>query len=206
MAQTASRLLVSHLHDALDPQRVDADRVRGAVLGADRVIRNAIAEVTDLPGASTLVLAAPLDLFASEWLFAWVGDCRAYRLERRRDAIELLTLDETFRHLNEAPPPGGSPDDPARMVGNGATAGPSVAVHDVRAGDLILLCSDGIHKHIVDADWVGLLRQPTPLARRCDDLIDSARRRGSLDDATALLLERCDFGMRRPRWAERSAG
>ena len=35
----------------------------------------------------------------------------------------MLTCDDTFRHLGEPPPPGGAPDDPARMVGNGATAG-----------------------------------------------------------------------------------
>ena len=57
----------------------------------------------------------------SRWLIAWVGDCRIYRVRAAHDEpAELLTRDDTYGHLGEEPPPGGSPDDPARMVGNGA--------------------------------------------------------------------------------------
>ena len=64
----------------------------------------------------------------SRWLIAWVGDCRIYRVRTAHDEpAELLTRDDTYGHLGEDPPPGGSPDDPARMVGNGAVAAPNVA-------------------------------------------------------------------------------
>jgi protein phosphatase len=196
MAQLASRQLVEHLHQALDGRTVDAERVRAAMLEADRVIAQRIAQVTRAPGAATVALCAPVDALARTWLVAWVGDCRVYRLPARDGlAMEALTRDDSFRHLDEAPPAGSSPDDPARMVGNGAVAGANVALHGLARGDVLALCSDGVHKHLQPEDWERALRQSVPLAQRCAALISQARRRGSLDDATVLLLQRSW-----PRW------
>jgi len=201
MAQLASRQLVEHLHQALDGRAVDAERVRAAMLEADRVIAQRISQVTRAPGAATVALCAPVDALARTWLVAWVGDCRVYRLQMRgTEPVEALTRDDTFRHLGERPPPGSAPDDPARMVGNGATTGANVALHELARGDLLVLCSDGVHKHLDADDWPRLLRQQTPLAERCEALIALARTHGSVDDATVLLLQRGEFSIPRPRW------
>lgn len=206
MAQLASRQLVSQLHQALDAHRIDVDRVGKAMLDADRAIARRIAQVTDLPGAATVVLCAPLDVFASRWLVAWVGDCRVYRLATSGEpGIEMLTRDDTFRNLNEVPPCGGSLDDPARMVGNGATSGASAAMHDLACGDLLVLCSDGVHKHIGADDWCRVLNRPVALAQRCEELLALARLNGSTDDATVLLVQRAAIAMARPRWITRFA-
>jgi len=195
MAQMASRQLVSHLHEALDAHRLNPERVRAAMLDADRAIARRIAQVTDLPGAATVALCAPVNLFASKWLVAWVGDCRVLRLAMRGEpGIELLTRDDTFRHLNESPPAGGSLDDPARMVGNGAISGANVALHDLACGDMLMLCSDGVHKCVHASDWCRILQQRVPLAQRCEELIALARINGATDDATVLLLQRACFG------------
>jgi len=179
MAHTASHLLVAALHESLEAQPIDGDRV------------------TDRPGAATVALAAPLDVFAARWLVGWVGDCRAYRWSPRDDArIELLTRDDTFAHLGEMPPQGGAPGDPARMVGNGATTGANAVTIGVERGDVLALCSDGVHKHVDDAEWCRVLVAQLPLARRADALIALARANGSVDDATVLLVQRCDPGWR----------
>ena len=207
MAQVASRLLVESLHGALEVRRVDADAVRAAMLDADRTIQRAIARQTDLPGAATVVLGAPVDAFAARWLIGWVGDCRAYRLAAADGGrIDLLSRDDTFRALGETAPPGGSPDDPARMVGNGAIAGANVALHELGAGDLLALCSDGVHKHLAVEDWAGVLHADATLPERCAQLIRAARAHGSTDDATVLLLRRAGFGMRPARWIARFGG
>ena len=201
MAQMASRQLVSHLHEALDAQRLDAERVRAAMLDADRAIAQRIAQVTDAPGAATVALCAPVNAFASKWLIAWVGDCRVLRLSMRGEpGIELLTRDDTFRHLNETPPAGSSLDDPARMVGNGATTGANVALHDLACGDMLMLCSDGMHKGVQASDWCRILKQRLPLAQRCEELIAVARINGTTDDATLLLLRRACFGEPHAGW------
>lgn len=203
MAQMASRQLVAHLAAALDAAPLDAAHVRRAMLDADRAIAQRIAQVTAAPGAATVALCAPVNRVASKWLVAWVGDCRVYRLAPR--AIELLTRDDTFRHLGEQPPAGGAPDDPARMVGNGATAGANVALHDLAAGDMLVLCSDGVHKSL-DADaWFRLLTRPISLAQRCEAVIAQARANGSVDDATVLVVQRMAMRVPRPGWITRWA-
>ena len=201
MAQMASRHLVSHLHEALDARGLDAETVRAAMLDADRAIAQRIAQVTDSPGAATVALCAPVNVFASKWLVAWVGDCRVLRLAMRGEpSVEQLTRDDTFRHLNETPPPGSSLDDPARMVGNGATSGANVALHDLECGGMLMLCSDGVHKGVQTSDWCRILSQRVPLAQRCEDLIALARINGSTDDATVLLLKRGCFGEPHGGW------
>jgi protein phosphatase len=206
MAQTASRLLVAQLHQALDGQPLDAERVAIAMLAADRTIAEAIARVTARPGAATVALCAPLDASAARWLVAWVGDCRVYRWSARgAGQLDLLTRDDTFGHLGEAPPPGGSLHDPARMVGNGATTGANAAVHSLDRGELLLLCSDGVHKHLDGTDWYRVLDAPLSLAQRGQALVALARKRGSVDDATVLMLHRSDPEPRNPRWRGRAA-
>jgi serine/threonine protein phosphatase PrpC len=199
MAQLASRLLVAHLHESLEARPLEADRISDAVLSADRAIASAIARVTDRPGASTVALCAPLDRFAAKWMLAWVGDCRAYRWSPQAQRLEVLTRDDTFANLGEAPPAGGAADDPARMVGNGATSGANAAVHALACGEMLALCSDGIHKYLKDSDWCGLLDSPLPLARRAEQLVARARANASVDDATLLLIERST-----PVWPGRS--
>jgi len=206
MAQLASRHLVEQLHAALDGAPLDAERVRRAMLGADRAIAERIAQSTADPGAATVALCAPVNLQASKWLLAWVGDCRVYRLASSgRGGAELLTRDDTFHHLGEQPPAGGSPDDPARMVGNGATAGANVAVLGLACGEMLVLCTDGVHKHVDGPTWRRVLAQPASLARRCTDLIDAARHNGSRDDATVLIVQR-SWPSLLPRWLGGAGG
>ncbi|WP_284619463.1 PP2C family protein-serine/threonine phosphatase [Aquabacterium humicola] len=192
LARAASRQLVARLHRSLDGQRIDAERIRQAVLEADRAIRRYIERRAEAPGAATLVLAAPANLRATRWLIGWVGDCRAYRIDTG-GAVQALTRDDSFRHLNETPPPGSTPDDPARMVGNGATLGPNLAPCVLAPGQRLMLCSDGVHKHVDEAALGRLLAAPAPLAPACDALLALARRNGSADDATALLLQHGGF-------------
>lgn len=209
MAELASRELVRHLHDALETRRVDADAIGQAMLDADRAIALRIAGHTERPGAATVVLVAPANVFVTKWLVGWVGDCRAYRVSPSLDGgIALLTLDDTFRNLGETPPPGGSPDDPARMVGNGATLGANVAAHELACGDVLALCSDGVHKHLGAGDWRRVLSQQVSLVQRADDLVAVARANGSADDATVLLVERTARSLPGPAWmrAGRRAG
>ena len=116
MASLASRRLVSHLHAALAGHRIGEGEVRAAIQAADRAIAERIAEVTQQPGAATVAMCTPVNAFASRWLIAWVGDCRVYHCSMADGgAVRALTRDDTFEHLGEEPPPGGSPDDPARM-------------------------------------------------------------------------------------------
>lgn len=192
MASRASRELVSRVHRGLDRGIVDADAVREALLDADREVARSIARHTDQLGAATVALCAGLDAELASWLIAWVGDCRVYRVAACADSdAELLTRDDTYRHLAELPPPGGSLDDPARMIGNGAVAAPNLKHVDLHDDQMLALCSDGVHKHATAGDIGRLLREGgVALARRCANLVAFARAQGSVDDATVLVVHR----------------
>jgi len=191
MAAQASRELVSRLHAALDGRRIDAPAVRDALLCADREVGRSISSVTGASGAATVALCAATDVLLSRWLIAWVGDCRVYRVRAAPDEpAQALTVDDTYRHLGEVPPPGGSYDDPARMVGNGAVSKPNVERVALRRGEMLVICSDGVHKHVEPRELSRVLHESAPLVRCCGKLLALARARGSDDDATVLVLRR----------------
>ncbi|MEP6942099.1 MAG: PP2C family serine/threonine-protein phosphatase [Betaproteobacteria bacterium] len=192
MASRASSELVSRLHETLEQGPLDAEAVRSAVLDADREVSRSIARQTDESGAATVALCAGTGASLSRWLVAWVGDCRVYRVSADGGSAQLLTRDDSYRHLSEQPPHGASLDDPARMVGNGAVDAPNVCDVDLGRDEMLLLCSDGVHKHAAPGDIARLLRGPIPLAKRCVRLIEFARTRGSSDDATALIVRRTE--------------
>jgi serine/threonine protein phosphatase PrpC len=191
MASRASRELVQRLHRALEGAHIDADAVRHALLAADRAVARSLAAHTDQLGAATVALCAGADERLSTWLVAWVGDCRAYRVDGAGLTVTLLTHDDTYRHLAETPPAGSSPDDPARMVGNGAVSMPNLTEVALGDDEMLVLCSDGVHKYVEPPHIGGVLAAgPAPLARRCARLVALARLRGSLDDATVLVVHR----------------
>jgi len=192
MASRASRELVRRVHRVLDDRRIEDASVRAALLIADHEVARSIATETEQPGAATVVLCACEGEALSAWLVAWVGDCRAYRVFADTDREpELLTRDDTYRHLGETPPAGGSADDPARMVGNGAVSVPNLSQVALGDDEMLVLCSDGVHKHVDACDISRVLRRGSlTLARRCTRLLTLARARHSRDDATVLVIHR----------------
>lgn len=191
MAALASRQLVLRLHHALERSPIDAPAIRAALLDADRDVGRSIALHGTRMGAATVALCAGTGPLLSKWLVAWVGDCRVYKIGTTPEhPPELLTRDDTYGHLGEEPPPGGSPDDPARMVGNGAVSEPNVVAVELRRGETLALCSDGIHKHVEPGMIGRVVHEPTPLAQRCLRLVKLARTFGGHDDATVLIVQR----------------
>jgi len=191
MAALASRELVLRLHGALDRSPIDASAICAALLDADRDVARSIARYGTKTGAATVAVCAATSPRLSKWLVAWVGDCRVYKLAAASDRPpELLTRDDTYRNLGEEPPPGSSPDDPARMVGNGAVTAPNIAAVDLRPGETLALCSDGIHKHVEPDVLRRVVHEPVPLTLRCLHLVKLARTFGSHDDATVLIVHR----------------
>ena len=55
---------------------------------------------------------------------------------------------------------------------------------------MLVLCSDGIHKHVEPGMIGRVVHEPTPLAQRCLRLVELARTFGRHDDATVLVVQR----------------
>ncbi len=201
--EIASSVLLAHCAQAPRETYCDPARLVGWLTGADEQVRKAIARRTDQAGAATLA-AAWFPSQSTAYLLN-VGDCRVYQLKPRKQryVIQQLTVDQTYASFAQQPPPNGRPHDPARMVGAGAVGIPPVVKTQIRERELLLLCSDGVHKFVSDgqiADVVsGGLRDGSSLETICDALVHAAKNNGSHDDASALLVLRRPWFT--PRWA-----
>jgi len=109
---------------------------------------------------------------------AHVGDSRAYLWYDNH--LERLTCDHAL----------GEPQHVlVRALGREPEVAVDVSEVPLKAGDYLLLCSDGLTRMLPDravADAIGQLREPQ---RICDYLIDAANRRGGDDNITVVVVE-----------------
>lgn len=119
-----------------------------------------------------------------------VGDSRIYRY--RAAQLELLTRDQTSYQL--ALESGAVEHLPAQnlllqAVGPAASVMPEVRVHAMLEGDVLLVCSDGLHGCVPHGDIEDALSRCTPqsLAPACEELVALAKEHGGRDNITVLL-------------------
>ncbi|MBI3903160.1 MAG: Stp1/IreP family PP2C-type Ser/Thr phosphatase [Nitrosomonadales bacterium] len=127
---------------------------------------------------------------------AHVGDSRMYRL--RGESFGAITRDHS---LLQEQLDGGiiSPEDArvsknrnlvTRAVGIEADVIPEVHVHEVCAGDIYLLCSDGLNDMVEDEDignTLQMLQANLPLA--ANQLIEMANDNGGRDNVSVILVK-----------------
>lgn len=117
-----------------------------------------------------------------------VGDSRLYRY--RDGVLVQLTRDHTAYQLAlESGAPGELPPRNLLLqaIGPAPAVVPDIDYHEVRAGDLLLLCSDGLHGWVPHAEIAALLRPEDALDAACAGLLASSRRHASRDNVTVLL-------------------
>lgn len=155
--------------------------------------RNVIerAEASGQPTAATT-----LTLFIAVWPSLYlmhVGDSRLYRY--RDGGVLQLTRDQTM--AQDLVDVGALPKDVAAnsplahvlTSAMGATeATPVVSRADLRRGDAILLCTDGLTKHVSDAQIAERLRTIIPAEQIVRTLVDDALAAGGSDNVTVLVV------------------
>jgi protein phosphatase len=210
----ASRSLVGYLSSVLpwfdaqakeprDPRQSLSgvrDGLNAALRSSDRAVRRAAAQPGGVVGMGTTMTVAyahfPLIYVAH------VGDSRAYVLRDR--TLHRLTRDHTVAdELAEALHQPVEDDSPYHHVltkaiggGGNAQSEPDIRRADLEIGDVILLCSDGLTKHVRDDEIAALLGSSRNADRTVKKLIDLADERGGTDNITAVVA-RCTTGQRR---------
>lgn len=116
------------------------------------------------------------------------GDSRLYRL--RAGTLVQLTRDHSLYQVWLDG--GGQGQAPQRNIivralGTSANTEPDVAVHTVAAGDLYLLCTDGLTGLIEDQELAGMLAADGDLDPAARQLIALANERGGNDNITVIL-------------------
>jgi PPM family protein phosphatase len=157
----------------------------------DSVLR-AISKDGSLYGMGTTVVG--FLLAGNVAAVAHVGDSRAYRLRSGR--LDQLTQDHTW--VNEQVVAGFLSKEQARShplknVVTRALGGESDVLVDVReievrAGDIYLLCSDGLTGMLSDADIRDRLAGAGSLHEVCRRLVNDSNARGGIDNVTVVVL------------------
>ena len=146
---------------------------------------------TQLHGmGTTLVLAA---FGRQRAIVGHIGDSRCYRL--RGDKFELLTRDHSL--LQEQLDAGAITPEQAiqsphrnlvtRALGIERHVDLEMHEHRVQAGDLYLLCSDGLSEMVPDAQLSTLLLQNIDLSRKATLLVAAANENGGRDNISVVL-------------------
>jgi serine/threonine-protein kinase len=122
-----------------------------------------------------------------------VGDCRAYRIHQGR--MERLTSDHSYAAMQmkmgliseEEAMESRFRSSLTRNLGQNPFVRPDLSTSDLVNGDLFLMCSDGLHGVVTEAEILEvLLRQPPEEV--CQALVALAERRGTDDNVSVQLL------------------
>jgi serine/threonine protein phosphatase PrpC len=166
------------------------DSLRDAALEAHSAVKAESAKRTDARH-----MATTLTMCIIVWPFAYVvqvGDSRAYYFGN--DTLELLTRDQTIAQAlvdQGIMPPDRLDRSPLKHVLSSAigadTALPVVTRFDItERGACILMCSDGLNKHVTDAEIAEYIRNMNSSEQLCKDLLDVAMTRGGSDNTTII--------------------
>lgn len=194
-ADIASRLATTQLVDAL--RRESAHPPERTVRDAFYAVNNAIYTQAQgnaaMQGMATTLVAA---WFRGDRVsIAHVGDSRLYRF--RGGLLERLTIDHSF--VQEQLSAGTMTNNEARLsqsrhlvtraLGSAEAVAPDLSEHEVRPQDTYLLCSDGLHDLVDDADIALALETLQPnLDLTATTLVEMANDRGGLDNISVVLV------------------
>ena len=176
------------------PERV----LKETIEGANRTVYSLARKDSNLSGMGTTTTAAILDERSDEVAIGHVGDSRAYRL--RRGKLERLTRDHSLveemrrkGQLTEAQ----AEDHPQRSIIT-RSVGPEPEVEvdlqtvPAQAGDIFLLCSDGLTTMLDDEHIELLLTRATSMPNAVRALVDEANRAGGRDNISVIAFKVVD--------------
>jgi PPM family protein phosphatase len=156
----------------------------------ERAVEESHSAVLEDPQSSATTLTMVMFRWPRAYL-VHVGDSRCYRLRDGR--LELLSKDQTMAQaLVDAgvlPPARASETRWAHVLSSalGAQAAtPMITVTEQRWEDVMLLCTDGLTKHVADQEIAEQLATVKSSEQICRNLLDLTLSRGASDNVTVL--------------------
>ncbi len=190
----ASRITVEtlpHAYFKQDAVSVEA-RLRQSIFAANKAINDRARENREFEGMGTT--CSVLSLSDRGAVVGHVGDSRVYRV--RKGLMQQLTFDHSLQwemiRLGRATAENVELFHPRNVITR--CLGPDLSVpvdvegpFSVEAGDVFLLCSDGLTNHVTDEVAGGILASLPP-ADSSRLLINLANCRGGTDNSTAIVI------------------
>jgi serine/threonine protein phosphatase PrpC len=161
-----------------------------AINDAGEALRKKIREEPKLAGMGTTVIAMLWSGNAA--VLANVGDSRAYLMRNfgtRHSTLVQVTEDHTYERLvADADKVPNLPEKLARFLdGRKDGRSPDLTALQLRTGDRILLCSDGLSSYVSPEFIRTALDSPDSAAEVADRLVISALDRGGRDNITVIV-------------------
>ena len=202
--QEASRIAIrtlaqSALRDIMQPETLDDKQLIELLARAVEQANNAIyqrGQEWNKDMGTTLTAALIVDTKTS--VMAYVvnaGDSRTYLLgageplqQITRDhslvanlvAAGAITPDAVYEHPER--------NKIYRSLGNNASIDIDWFTRELRSGDILLLCADGLGEMVRDPEIERILRQPDEPTALCNQLIQSALKGGGADNISAVVV------------------
>ncbi|MDP9246193.1 MAG: protein phosphatase 2C domain-containing protein [Chloroflexota bacterium] len=155
-----------------------------AVQDANAAVLKASSDERFTRAATTLVAAA---IRGREAAVANLGDSRAYLIRGR--TVRQLTTDHS----------GDTAHGITRFLGDARGVQPDIFVETLQPGDRLVLCSDGLTRHVADAEIAAAMRDAP--GKAADALVALAKARGGEDNVTVIV-----YAARRPAVSRALAG
>lgn len=189
-SELASQRTIAHYLELSDAEDW-SHRLSEAMRGANSDLRQYVADRGDNSRMATTMVAVAIR--GQEAYIANVGDSRAYHW--RQGEFSQITKDQSLV---------------AKLLEEGAITEAEAAVHprknvilyslgsdndpridcfqrSLESGDILLLCSDGLTRHVSDEELATLIAEQEP-ARATESLIQLANNRGGEDNISAAVL------------------
>jgi len=196
--EVASRIAVETLADG-DAAAGEAEaRLADTARAANRRIYELAQEDDSRAGMGTTFTAVLVD--GGDVVTGHVGDSRLYRL--RDDALERLTRDhslvEELVRRGELDPKEAESHPQRSIITRALGPEPEVEVETftcpARAGDVYLVCSDGLTSMVSEERLRDLLRADGSLEEAAHRLVEAANDAGGKDNITVVLFRLADDG------------
>jgi len=168
--------------------------LQSALIAANGLLAETVFEHSELTGMGTTV--SGIIRVGDKIALAHIGDSRIYRF--REGKLEQITSDHTFvQRLVDSGRI--TPEEAAvhprrsvlmRVLGD-VDAAPEIdtAIHEVRAGDRWLLCSDGLSSYVSEDKIATILQTVRTAQGAADRLVKESLDHGAPDNVTVILTD-----------------
>lgn len=208
--EVASKIAVESIKDFIRNTKTDKDitwpyefdeslsmagnRLKTAIQSAHAKVLETTSLKKELQGMATTVVSVLVENGKAE--VAHVGDSRAYLI--RDNKLIQITSDHSW--VNEQLRSGAitsqqARNHPYRNIVTRALGGPNpvdvdVTEEEMKEGDIVLLCSDGLNTMIPDDQILKIVDDnKEDLEKACEELINAANQNGGEDNVTAILIK-----------------
>ena len=147
------------------------------------------------PGSPEVGAVLTMAYVTWPWVYVvHVGNCRCYL--QRDTRLEQLTTDHTLaQQLVDSgvlPADEGATSRLNTVLWNALGGGledlrPEVYKARLHTGDTLLLCTDGLPRHVSDPEIMGLLQAREPAQETCRRLVEAANQAGGTDNITVIV-------------------